>query len=143
VTHFLNFRAPIISSKQVKLGSRGGRAPIKVVDRYGTGGHVPQIFGLGDTITSVPHYLRSKVKSSQVAISVPFSRKAAVMVKISSFSTDIGCLFDGMSFHHNAYFTLMLTKKLQLLGVFVPDSLPGLRPWTPLGSNSKYSKIRN
>jgi len=30
--------------------------------------------------------------------------------------------------HQNTYFTLMLTKKLQLLG----EPLPGLCPWTPL-----------
>jgi len=35
--------------------------------------------------------------------------------------------------HLNANFTLILTKSLTLLGDFVPDPLPGLRPWAPLG----------
>jgi len=85
--------------------------------------------------------LRSTVKSSQVTISVPFSHKA-VMVKISSFSTDIGCLFHGMSFHHNAYFTLLLTKKLQLLGDFVPDPFQGSAPgprWVATVNITKYT----
>lgn len=39
-----------------------------------------------------------------------------------------------VSFHQNAYFILMLTKKLQLLGTSsgAPDPLPKLCPWTPL-----------
>jgi len=41
--------------------------------------------------------------------------------------------FRGILFHQNAYFTLMLRKKLQLSGTSSPAALPGLCPWTPLG----------
>jgi len=60
----------------------------------------------GDTTTSVPHYLRSQV----------------VFV----------CWFHDILFHQNTCFTLLLTKKLQPLGDFVPQtpyqgSAPGPR----------------
>ena len=54
------------------------------------------------------------------------------------FWTDIGYWFHNIFFHLNANFTLLLTKRLQLLGdkvpqTLYPDLLPLLCPWTLLG----------
>jgi len=77
---------------------------VKVVDRYGTGGHVPPISG--------PHYLRSQVKPSRLYCSRrncgfnptycscvyrAFNRKA-VMVKIR-------CIFQQIILAVGIYFT--------------------------------------
>ena len=64
---------------------------------------------MGDTITSVPHYFRSQIKSGRL------------LVDFTAF------------FHQNMYFTLMLTKKLQLLVTSPFDLLPGLWTLDPAG----------
>jgi len=94
----------------------------KGIDRYGRGGTCPPpIFGLVDGV----HYHECPpniwgVKSSQVVFI---------------------CCFHGILFHQNAYCTLMLTKKLQLLGDFIPrppymalprDPAGDFRPLDPL-----------
>jgi len=73
------------------------------------GGHVPQYLD-GDTITSVPHYLMSQIKSG------------CLLVDFAAFSFT------------KTYFTLMLTKKLQLLGNFIPRPPTRALPLDPAGA---------
>jgi len=56
---------------------------------------------------------------------VPFNHTAHYGENKMYFSTDIGCWFHDILFHRNAYFTLMFTKKLQLLW----SPYQGLCPW--------------
>jgi len=84
----------------------------------GEGEHVPPIFMKGDIHGNVPQYFRSDV----------------VFVD----SSDSNCCL----LYFNANIMCSFTKKLQLLGDFVPKKPPpGLRPWTLLGSPDPQSSF--